>query len=544
MIGFYHGSSLPAKENLKSGIYFIVEEGNKGKLYRVLADGTDGVLIAETNNDTEFASLKAAVEQAQKDIVKNAGDVATILAGLTKITEKHGAELENITTEAASIRELAQGAADQAALNKAAHEKNAGDIKTNADAISAMKADATIVTFKGIEKELAGKEAAGVAQNLVSAAKTELQGYADAAAKAVDDKLGFTPDESNATLKAYVDEKTKGIATEGAIAQLGERVAAIEEDYLTSVEEKELTDAIALKADQTALTAEADRAKGEEARIEGLVGAEETRAKGEEARIEGLVTAEAAKAREEEGKLSDRLDEVEAFFNTTEEEKLDEALDTLIELQKYLETEGAAAEKMVLDIKANADAIDAIEADYLKAADKTELSGAIDGVEGRMDTAEGKISALEAKFGEGEGSVEDMIADAVAAEAALRETGVNEAKAAAKAADDKAVAAQGEVDALEGVVAGKAAQSDLEALQGRVKTVEDEITTASTGLKARMTAAEGEIDALQAELETPSTGIKAKLAAVEIQASNNKAAIESNDSDIAALMAALEWKQA
>lgn len=540
MIGFYHGTgSLPAKENLKSGIYFIVGEGNKGKLYRVLADGTDGVLIAETNNDTEFASLKAAVEQAQKDIVKNAGDVATILAGLTKITEKHGTELENITTEAASIRELAQGAANQAALNKAAHEKNAGDIKTNTNAISAMKADAKIVTFKGVEEALAGKEAVGEAAKAEAAAKLYAEQQAGAVDAAYKAKIGDIAEGT--TVKKYIDDAVEGVVDSDEFNALEQDVATIKGDYLKAADKTALEGKINAKADQTALDAVSAVANAavKQSDYDTKVAALEA----EDQRIAGLVATEKSRAEGVEAGLDERLVEVEAFFKTTDGETIDSALDRLVEIQEYLEGEGSAVDGALENIAANAKAIEDMDKAY-KAADET-LQGEIDALEGRMDTAEADIDALKAKFsGSGDGTVAKMIADAVATEAGLRETGVNEAKAAAKAADDKAVAAQGEVDALETVVAGKAAQSDLEALQGRVKTVEDEITTASTGLKARMTAAEGEIDALQAELDTPSTGIKDKLAAVETQASNNKAAIESNDSDIAALMAALEWKQA
>ena len=49
----------------------------------------------------------------------------------------------------------------------------------------------------------------------------------------------------------------------------------------------------------------------------------------------------------------------------------------------------------------------------------------------------------------------------------------------------------------ETAIGTKAAQADLETLAGRVSTVEGDLNTAETGLKARMTAAEGEIDALQ-----------------------------------------------
>lgn len=533
MIGFYHGSSLPAKESLKSGIYFIVSEG-KGKLYRVLADAADPVLVAETTD----ASLIADVAKAKEDIQKNATSVASAIASIKKITDLHGETLKNITDEASAIRTLAQGAADQAATNKNDITTANTKIKANADAISAIKDGATIDSFKDVEDALDGKQAAGD-----YATKEQAQGYANAAAKAVDDKLGFIPDETNATLKAYVDKRTEGIASEEAMTQLAGRVTVIENDYLKGEDKTELSSAIALKADQTALQEEVNRAKGEETRIEGLVTTEASRADTEEKRIVGLVEAEESRATAAEEALDGRLDKVETFFQTTEGGQLDTALDTLVEIQTYIKSEGAAADEMVKNIAANAKAIEDMDKAY-KAADTT-LQNAINGVEGRVTTAEGEIDALQAKFtGNGDGTVAKMISDAVAAEAALREAGVTEAKNAASAADAKAQTAQDEVDALEIVVAGKAAQTDLTALQNRVKTVEDEINTESTGLKARMTTAEGEIDALQADLNTASTGIKDRLTAVETKATNNASAIATNASDIATLMAALEWKQA
>ena len=98
------------------------------------------------------------------------------------------------------------------------------------------------------------------------------------------------------------------------------------------------------------------------------------------------------------------------------------AVDTLKEIQDYISTDGAAADQMVKDIAANKKAIedeaataraaeaanataaseaksaaataqagvDAIKADYLKAADKTELQGNIDGVSNRVKAIEDK----------------------------------------------------------------------------------------------------------------------------------------------------------
>lgn len=68
--------------------------------------------------------------------------------------------------------------------------------------------------------------------------------------------------------------------------------------------------------------------------------------------------------------LDDRLVEVETFFKTAEGETLSDALDTLVEIQKYITDEGAAADEMVKDIEANTTAITA-EKERAEAAEAT-----------------------------------------------------------------------------------------------------------------------------------------------------------------------------
>ena len=265
--------------------------------------------------------------------------------------------------------------------------------------------------------------------------------------------------------------------------------------------------------------------------------AEVNRAKGEEARIEGLVTAEKERAEDVEADFETRIAAMETFWDVTEDS--DGVINKLKEIQDYIAGDESGAAEMLENIQANTQAIGAMDTAY-KAADAT-LQGNIDALAGtvagkaaqadlealeeRVETAEGDIdknaediAALQAKFGDGEGSVKDMIDDAVAAEAELRVAGDEAAEASAaaalKAAQDAqktadeaksaAGVAQGEVDALEEVVATKAAASDLTALEERVET------------------AEGEIDTLQSEMD-----------AVEALAAANKAAHEANAAAIA-----------
>lgn len=74
--------------------------------------------------------------------------------------------------------------------------------------------------------------------------------------------------------------------------------------------------------------------------------------------IKGLLTEEANRATAAEGALSDRLDTVETFFAAVEAP--DETINTLAEIVSYIESDKSGAAEMAGNIKANADAILAI----------------------------------------------------------------------------------------------------------------------------------------------------------------------------------------
>lgn len=113
------------------------------------------------------------------------------------------------------------------------------------------------------------------------------------------------------------------------------------------------------------------------------------------------VEAEATRAKAAEKANTDAIAEVkadvDAFFKDAD--MTASAKDTLKELQEYIAGDASAASEMLASIKANADAIDAIEADYLKAADKTALQtninneatarqNADNALDGRLDVVE------------------------------------------------------------------------------------------------------------------------------------------------------------
>ena len=305
-----------------------------------------------------------------------------------------------------------------------------------------------------------------------------------------------------------------------------------------ATDKKALEDAIALKADQTALdavSAVANAAVKQSDYNVKIAALEE-----EDTRIEGLVTAEAERAAGVEAGLNERLEGVEAFFKLAEGETLDTALDTLKEIQTYITTEGAAADQMVLDIAANAkaiedmdaaykaadvaiderlDALEAIDHDAYKApdealsgrldvleaidheayiaadttlenklngeiakkADSSALTQAVEALEGADSALSGRIATLEGKF-TGEGSVEDMIADAkqeaIDAAAGDATSKANAAEAAAKGhADSLNTTMSARVDALEAIDHDHSNKAELDLI--------------ATGDKAKWDAAAG-----------------------------------------------------
>ena len=376
---------------------------------------------------------------------------------------------------------------------------------------------------------------------------------ADNKAQAITDYVGtFTASEGVDTVIKYIDKKTTGIATDAALQELRtavnghsgdidrieDKVDGVIEDYLTSddkteletaigvnetaiagitadylkgADKTELSNAIALKADQTAL--EAVSAVANAAVKQTDYDAKMLLLDAEDERIAGLIATEQDRAEGVEAGLDSRLVEVEAFFKLAEGEKLDTALDTLVELQNYLESEGAVADQMLLDIaknatdiKTNADDIKAIADDYLKDEDKTALEGAIalkadittvNGIDTRLTTAEGDIDKLEA-WVEGHKVVDH---DFAAADAAL-ESKLNAEiakKAVASEVTAEFAAVRGEFatadNAVKDLIAAEAATrtSEDEALDAKISAMDTAYKAADQSLDARLTIVEGNV---------------------------------------------------
>lgn len=514
--------------------------------------------MAEMKKYLDNVALGTLVDQIKAEDAKALQAAKDYSDGLAKNYDAAGsaatAKSEAIAEAEAKVNALAEG---QVKLNKEAIEKLDGAdtvegsvkaqikaakeaLETDIDAVEAIanKNKEDIAAINNAETGILKQ-----AKDYTDAEVAEVQGAIDT----LNTKVGDIPEGATATtVIGYIQEKTANIASDETVEGIDTRltqaeadIANIEKDYLKAADKTELEGKINDKADQTSLDEVAAVANAAATKV--ALEAEVKRATDEEVRIEGLVTAEAAKAREEEGKLNERLVEVETFFKTAEDETIDQAMDTLVEIQKYITEDGAAADQMVKDIAANAKAIadhTAIDHDFAgadatlkaeleveidKKADKTTVEG-IDGrvttaegkitaVEGRVDTAEGKITALEAKFGEGEGSVADMIADAVAVETEAREAAdtqvLEDAAADAKSKADKALE-----DAK--------AYTDTEVAKDRERLGVLETASANHALKSEVEGVSGRVGTLETEMD-----------AVELKAANNETAIGTINTELA-----------
>ena len=297
--------------------------------------------------------LKAKIAADDAAALKSAKDYADSLAGNY---EASGSVASAKTELQGNIDALANGA-----------------VKANTDAIAKLNGEGDGSVAKSIATAIAP----------VQAKLDEVEGTANENAA---DILVLEGQVAALIAGTYDDTEVRGMISANA--------DAIEEVKGThATDKKALEDAIALKANQTALDEVSAVANAAVKKSDYDVKMAALDA--EDERIAGLVASEAERAAGVEAGLAERLVEVEAFFKLAEGESLNDALDTLVEIQTYLNTEGAAADKMVEDIAANAKAIEDMDAAY-KAADLV-LQGNIDkkadittvnGIDGRVGALE------------------------------------------------------------------------------------------------------------------------------------------------------------
>lgn len=298
---------------------------------------------------------------------------------------------------------------------------------------------ASVETIEAIQADIAALEAVDAQHNAAIKTLEDWKAEAAAAISANTEAAKGAQDAADAAqkevddLEAYVGVIPSGYAEETVIAYINKKA----EETLASASGGSSESAASVLAALNTYKAENDPKVSANA-----TGVSEAKAAAQAAQE----AAEAAQA------------DIDAFMAAADVSE--NAIDTLKEIQDYITSEGEAAAELLAKIEANEEAIDAIEGDYLKAADKTDLMDAINLKASSEDLAEvaGKVTSVEGDIGTINSEI-TAIKENVAANAA-----------AAKQAQD-------EVDALEEIVAGKADATAVTALDGRVAAAEGKITT-------------------------------------------------------------------
>lgn len=457
--------------------------------------------MADIKKYLDTTALGALVDQIKAEDSK-------VLAAAKSHAEGLGANYDGAGTAATKVKELADGAV----------ATNAAGVAENKAAIEKLNGDAT--TVGSVAKAVADAKA------LIDA---DIEGVEAKADKNAEDIVAIN-DGTNGILaqaKAYTDDEVGAVQT--GLNDLTALVGVIPEGYeatTIAAYAKELADNVAANGyDDTALAARVTKTEGDITALQTKDG--ELVAKDEE-------LADAIAAIKED---------VDAFF--ADADMTEAAKDTLKELQTYIASDETAASQMAASIKANSDAI------------------------GELETADAaqdeKIAALEAKFGEGDGSVEDMIAEAKQAAidtaAGDATTKANAAETAAKGYTDTEVGKdRARLDALEAdththgnkALLDTYTQTEANLADAVAKKHEHGNKTVLDGITAEKVAAwdsakadaiahanglnttmQGVVDGIDGRVTQNTTDIATKAAAADLTAAVGR--IAKNETDIATL---------
>ena len=344
-----------------------------------------------------------------------------------------------------------------------------------------------------IEESLADivKATDGVIDSRIAAAEGRANTYADGVgtaaktyAKGLDDNTNLRIDN----LAITVASNTENIAAEQERAV--EEEAKIRDEFAAA--DLAILNTIGTATD-TATTdtvygaiakAKADAADDASSKVNKL--GESVTANSESlAQILERLSAEEEARQDADDTLSDRIDAIDAFFATTEGEKLDEALDTLKEIQDYLNGEGSATDGVLGRL---ATAENAIE-------DLNDIVGTDGTLTSIVNTNTENIAGLDERVS----SLTELV-DEVSANA---DQGIADAAAAAASAN----AAQDDVDALKLIIG--------DSTDGLVKLVNTVESTANAAVES-ISAAEERISALEEIVaSSDDTTIKDDVAALQ-----------------------------
>lgn len=243
-------------------------------------------------------------------------------------------------------------------------------------------------------------EAKAYADDLVADLSYDAEGSAD---KALEDANAYTDKEVDAiesVLTAHTSNEENPHKVTKAQVGLGnvdnKSVAEIKSDFTGAVatgDEGFVTgDAVAAAIE----TAKSDAASDAAAKVKALADNQVKTNTDNIGKNASAIAAEVARATVVEEDFESRIATMEVFF---QEEKVEGALNTLFEIQNYVDTHDGAVETMVGNINANADGIEALSGRMNTAEDDIDgLLADLEGANSRIDEVEDRLDTIEADY--------------------------------------------------------------------------------------------------------------------------------------------------
>ena len=486
----------------------------------------DAVEVKAAANETAIGALNGLVgDKKVSDAISEA--IAALNLADTYAAKVHGHEIADVNGLADSIAAAKKAGTDANAALEAYKTLNDAAVKVNSDAIAGIKNGTTIDNFAEVEEALAGKQAAGnysvvghkheIADvnglsDAIADAKAAGTAASGAAAQALTDAKAYTDSEMTRLVGGTpVSEQISGAITaldlantydakgaaaaaeaaaksyaDGLNTTMDGRVQAVEGKahvHANAAELAKIADGDVAKWNAAEQNAK-DYADGLDEVMDGRVAALEAKFGDGEGNVEAQIAAAvAAEAELREAADADLLEQIEAndadilaLQGLVGDTKVSTAIETAVnaEKERAMGVEGGLETRLA-----------AVEGDYLKGADKTELEGKI----------KSNTDAIALLTNGADPDVVDGVNDLIAyvAEHGTEVTGI---KADIKTNADDIDALEGRMNTAEGAIALKAAQADLEGAVTRIGTAEGKIVT----LEGEMDAAEGRLDALETKV--------------------------------------------
>lgn len=374
----------------------------------VNADGSRSNLEVPFDYVT-LTEVKAITDPLTSRVAKLEADLGLEEGETESISDKIDAINDTLT----EIKGEGEGSIKKAVADAVTEVKAYADT-AESDAVGTAKSytDAEVAKDRGrlddIEA-LNASQATAISDNATAISTEETN--RKAADKAIEDKIGTLPtgDDGYATIVAGIAAAKKA-GTDAADAVTTLTNGAVKPNTTNIA-----TNAAAISALQEALEAETEAREGADSGIDT------------------------------------RLVAVEAFFKTAEGETLDTALDTLVEIQDYLNGEGSATGGIIDRVAANEQAIEALETTLAKDGD----------FEKRVASTESTVAQLVTDLDTAEDTVADLVdvTEGYTAKGSIK-TAVDAAKAQADKGVEDAATAQTGVNTLTGIV-GSTAQEGL-----------------------------------------------------------------------------------